>query len=76
MGHTLDYKAAPKYSAYKKRHGAGNYCSVVILEQKFAELSGANCHYCGVPGPNGIDRVDCKKGYEVANCVTSCKHCN
>lgn len=41
----------------------------------------ADCIYCGAKSNwpknrNGIDRVDSKKGYYPANCVTSCLTCN
>jgi hypothetical protein len=76
MNHTLDYKRTPNYSAYRKRHEAHFAGSPPITEAEFTNISSRPCHYCGVNGPNGIDRADCAKGYEPANCLPCCKHCN
>ena len=76
MQHTLDYKSKPSYDSYKKRHGAKYNNAPMISKETFEKLSASPCHYCGVPGPNGIDRIDSSKGYEPANCVPACKHCN
>ena len=77
MEHTLNYKSPPQYATYKRRHLAlhGN-SSDVISKETFSEISAKNCHYCGVKGPNGIDRVDSCYGYILSNCVPACKHCN
>ena len=48
----------------------------MISQIDFDNLSKNDCFYCGKPGPNGIDRVDNNKGYELSNCVPCCKHCN
>jgi len=76
MNHTLTYKRSPRYEDYQDRHRKGGYQSGVISEDVFLKCSQKDCHYCGVAGPNGLDRVDCTKGYEVGNCVPCCKHCN
>ena len=72
MKHTLDYKAAPKYSTYRERHAKRHANSQVISESDFKDIAGRACFYCGVAGPNGIDRVDSQKGYEKDNCVPCC----
>lgn len=76
MEHTLDYKSPPKYSSYQQRHTKAFGELPMLTREEFAELSRANCRYCGVAGPNGIDRIDSAKGYARGNCVSCCKHCN
>ena len=76
MVHTLDYKTPPKYSDYRARHNKNYASSLIISESDFENLSAQTCFYCGVAGPNGIDRRDSSKGYEKDNCVSCCKHCN
>ena len=77
MKHTLNYKAPPGYSTYKNRHRAKGFANAcVISESDFKKHSLEKCHYCGVAGTSGIDRIDCTKGYEKNNCVPCCKHCN
>lgn len=57
---------------------------------KFLELTGDVCHYCGIEysqrtgqdtnygyyNHNGIDRIDNSKGYTVENSITACWNCN
>lgn len=74
--HTLDYKSAPKYSSYKKRALNKFPNEQCINQSEFAVLSSMECHYCGKPGPNGIDRINNCIGYVTTNCVSACKHCN
>ncbi len=76
MEHTLDYKTPPKYATYKKRHEEKLTGSKCISESEFNEISNMNCFYCGVSGPNGIDRINATLGYEKSNCAPCCKHCN
>ena len=76
MEHYLDYKNPPKYKTYLKRHEQKFGDKNAISEEEFYELSSKNCYYCGVAGPNGIDRVDSSIGYIKRNCVPCCKHCN
>lgn len=76
MDHTLDYKNPPKYSTYKKRHIEKFGYVDMITESQFKEIASQNCYYCGVEGPNGIDRIDSSRGYVEGNCVPCCKHCN
>lgn len=55
-------------------------------KEQFMEMIARPCHYCnGFPkagskleekGFNGIDRLDCKKGYLLSNCVPCCTMCN
>ena len=58
MEHTLDYKSAPKFSTYRKRHSGKFDNETCISEEKFSEISAKECFYCGIDGPNGIDRID------------------
>lgn len=76
MLHTLNYKTPPKYSAYKKRHMLRFNNKKMLSESEFNKMSNKNCTYCGIEGPNGIDRFDNNKGYQKINCVPCCKHCN
>jgi len=76
MEHNLGYKHSPKYKTYLKRHEQKFRDQKIISEDEFEKLSSTSCHYCGVIGPNGIDRADSSKGYIKNNCVPCCKHCN
>ena len=76
MKHTLNYKTKPKYNLYRKRHRIKFNEIEMISENEFMEFTSQNCYYCGVPGPNGIDRINPDIGYEKDNCVSCCKHCN
>ena len=74
--HTLDYKSKPKYASYKKRADEKFPNQSCITQSEFNTLSSSNCFYCDKIGPNGIDRINNKVGYNLANCVSACKHCN
>ena len=74
--HTLDYKNAPKYNTYKKRALEKWSNEIYITKEEFDFLTNQKCFYCDKEGPNGIDRIDNKKGYLYSNCVPACKHCN
>ena len=75
MPHSLEYVNPPKYKDYEKRHSL-KFDGECISESEFTEISNKNCFYCGVEGPNGIDRIDSDLGYIKSNCRSSCKHCN
>lgn len=55
-----------------------------ISVEQFHEITSKSCFYCDRPPEqisrsykyNGLDRVDHKKGYELANIVACCKSCN
>jgi hypothetical protein len=61
-----------------------------LSRAEFKRLTSMNCHYCGsVPngrcykrssyGPyiyNGLDRIDCDRGYDLNNVVPCCETCN
>lgn len=51
-----------------------------LNKEEFIELIKNNqCHYCPFTLPetsSGLDRKDCKKGYEVGNVVPCCAVCN
>lgn len=76
LAHTLDYKAPPKYKAYKDRAVEKSHGQEYIGKEDFEAMSALCCHYCGKDGPNGIDRIDNQIGYTKENCVPACKHCN
>lgn len=76
MAHSLDYKAPPVYSSYKKRAQERFPDEIILSEDQFKALSMLDCHYCGKSGPNGIDRINNMFGYRLDNCVPACKHCN
>tara|TARA_R100001510_G_C7601378_1_gene167836 strand:+ start:104 stop:961 length:858 start_codon:yes stop_codon:yes gene_type:complete len=40
------------------------------------EFYGADCHYCGEPNCNGLDRKDSSEGYTLDNVVSCCYSCN
>ena len=72
---TLDYKNQPKATQY--RNGAAKRgLAFELTDLVFFAMASQSCHYCGSAGPNGIDRVDNKRGYSPDNCVPCCKHCN
>lgn len=75
-GHNLKYANPPRYRDYLKRHEQKFSSDPCINEMQFREITNTRCFYCGVEGPNGIDRVDNNKGYSPENCVSACKHCN
>jgi len=39
---------------------------------EFSKIRSMPCHYCGKPGPNGIDRKDNGKGYDIENSAPCC----
>lgn len=52
-----------------------------LSKDQFLEIVYKPCYYCGVLGEetrdfNGIDRMDQTEGYNIDNCVSSCKMCN
>lgn len=57
-----------------------------LSKKQYIELIYSNCFYCGIAPnmkmkvgkklKNGIDRIDCKKGYCIDNCVSACSKCN
>lgn len=57
-----------------------------LSKKQYTELIYSNCFYCGMSPnmkmkvgkklKNGIDRVDCKGGYCIDNCVSACSKCN
>lgn len=75
-----DYPKSPKgywvmkFARYKlqaKRRGF----KFNLTKELFISLCQEECFYCGSPGPNGLDRLDNSKGYDLANAVACCtKH--
>lgn len=60
-----------------------------LTSKQFDALIAGHCHYCGVRPTkesvsfagnkfmyNGIDRLNSRKGYTKANCVSCCRPCN
>lgn len=47
-----------------------------LTEDEVRSLISSECHYCGKPECNGIDRKDNSLGYVSANCLPCCKICN
>ena len=74
--HTLNYANPPRYKDYCKRNRVRFGYDIKITEKEFLKISAMPCHYCGVSGPNGIDRKYSTKAYQKGNCVPCCKHCN
>jgi len=60
--------------ARRKRPGVGGKFNISFEE--WDRLCNAPCHYCGRPGPSGIDRVHNKVGYVPNNMVACCWDCN
>ena len=50
--------------------------SFKLTKEQFTDLAALKCHYCGLPGPNGLDRKDNTAGYTLENSVASCTQCN
>jgi len=52
---------------------------VFELDDVFHDMVKTTCYYCGIiqeKGFNGIDRLDCTKGYTKENSVPCCEMCN
>lgn len=80
MSYNLDFllEIGPKYDSYKSRCRSQKI-SFDIPFQYFDYIVKQKCYYCGSfdeNKPNGIDRIDSKKGYISGNCVSSCWVCN
>lgn len=72
-----------------KRHAKNRNIDFNLSFEQFKNIISQNCEYCGSPPSNnkitkncsgflysGIDRVNSNIGYNVSNCVPSCKTCN
>lgn len=73
-----------------KRHAKQRNLCWELSEENFRELSKRNCHYCGAPPNqkidrklyngayeyNGIDRLENSIGYTYENSVACCGNCN
>lgn len=78
------------YKALRRRNAAKFKNSKCICFKTFKRLTLSRCVYCGEPyskqmkerdgnlvvNCNGIDRIDCSRGYEGDNVVTACTTCN
>jgi len=49
---------------------------VTCSKSEFYSIISAPCLYCGFLGPNGPDRIDNSRGYELGNIVSCCDFCN
>jgi hypothetical protein len=61
------------------RNGAVNKRDLVFeipFEVYEKEFYNVDCHYCGEPNCNGLDRKDSSKGYTLDNVVSCCFPCN
>lgn len=47
-----------------------------ITKEQFLSFRASACHYCGIEGPSGIDRLDSDAGYSLGNVVSCCSTCN
>lgn len=79
------------YSRYKRWAKHSKTLFSLKLEE-FKEIVQKDCFYCGAKPKriikhyrktineevyvNGVDRIDCSKGYEINNVVSSCSDCN
>lgn len=73
--HSLVRKTRPSYSTYQARATKFGL-DFTLTREEFRELVDSPCHYCGVSGPNGIDRKDNTLGYLKENALPACIHCN
>lgn len=68
-----------KYRAYLHR-ARRRAMRCELREREAIVLFNRACVYCGAPAHtaalNGIDRVDSRAGYALANCVPACRQCN
>jgi hypothetical protein len=67
----LRYKYMEIYKDARRRGKEFN----LDFESVSAMITG-NCHYCGIDGQLGLDRIDSDKGYIEGNVVSCCKTCN
>lgn len=66
------------YNIYKKCASDKNL-DFELTEEEYYELVQKECYYCNEiqeKGFNGLDRVNCRKGYIKDNCVPCCEICN
>lgn len=67
------------YNAYKSRANKQNIV-FELTENEFYSIVNNKCYLCGKSNSsehnNGIDRIDSKTGYSVANCRACCGNCN
>ena len=63
------------YSSYKSNAKSRNFEFNLTLENVI-QLVNSNCYYCGDENSKGIDRVDSKNNYYLANVVPCCRTCN
>jgi hypothetical protein len=64
-----------RYKDYFKR-AYSKKITFEFTEEQFIERINQNCVYCGVGYSGGLDKVNPKLGYTLANTVPCCKYCN
>lgn len=62
----------PKYKYYI-RNAEKRKLDFTLTIEEFDTITSQPCYYCGANGlRNGIDRIDCNKGYIINNCLPCC----
>lgn len=78
--HALARRPTVRYRRFVARaQKRGVPCEISFEQWRLLVLCDARCHYCDGPMPDtgcGLDRVDCRDGYVLANVVPCCGWCN
>jgi hypothetical protein len=64
-----------KYHKYKSGATVRNL-PFNLTKSEFKSIIARPCHYCGINGPNGIDRKNNYLGYTLDNSLPCCSICN
>lgn len=64
-----------KFRAYKYR-AKRRKIKFELGTDEFTMLVTNECIYCGATKDIGVDRIDCRRGYVIDNCVSCCSMCN
>jgi hypothetical protein len=75
MTEKFDYSLAPTYKSYNNYNRKRFPNEKTITEEQYYVFRNANCIYCDKSAPNGIERKNKEKGYNIKNCVPCCKQC-
>lgn len=78
MARVIKHRKSPKgrYSGYKKS-ARERHVDFLITFEVFQQITQNPCWYCNsIKEPMGIDRIDNKQGYILANCRPCCSVCN
>ena len=62
---------------YEEHKKAAGYRGVkyTLTREEYTDLIAMSCNYCGGMAPNGIDRVNPKRGFVSNNSVPACARC-